>query len=94
MNQPQSLSDILTQYLRETGLEQPVLEERLEQLWPELMGPQVARLTERVEIKDGTLRIKVRSAALRHQLFDCRMQVIEKMNKAVNAEVIKAVRLL
>jgi len=93
MNQPQSLSDILTSYLRDTGLEQPVLEERLERLWPELMGPQVARLTERIEIKDGTLRLTVRSAALRQQLFDCRLKVIRKLNDAVNAQVIKAIRL-
>lgn len=94
MNQPQSLSDILTTYLRETGLEQPVLEERLVRLWPELMGPQVAKLTNSVEIKDGTLYLKIRSAALRQQLFECRGKVIEKMNGAVNANVIKAVRLM
>lgn len=93
MTQPQALSDILTQYLRETGLEQPVLEQRLERLWPELMGPQVAQLTESVQIKDGTLHLKVRSAALRQQLFDCRGKVIEKMNEAVKAEVIKGIRL-
>lgn len=93
MTQPQALSDILTQYLRETGLEQPVLEQRLERLWPELMGTQVAQLTESVQIKDGTLHLKVRSAALRQQLFDCRRQVMEKMNEAVKAEVIKGIRL-
>lgn len=93
MNQPQALSDILTAYLRETGLEQPVLEQRLERLWPELMGPQVAQLTESVQIKDGTLHLKIRSAALRQQLFDCRRQVIDKLNHAVNASVIKSVRL-
>ena len=93
MTQPQALSDILTQYLRETGLEQPVLEQRLERLWPELMGTQVAQLTESVQIKDGTLHLKVRSAALRQQLFDCRGKVIEKLNEAVKAEVIKGIRL-
>lgn len=93
MNQPQSLADILTSYLRETGLEQPVLEQRLERLWPELMGTQVAQLTESISIKDGTLHLKLRSAALRQQLFDCRGKVIEKLNKAVNANVIKSIRL-
>lgn len=93
MNHPQALTDILTTYLRETGLEQTVLEQRLEKLWPEVMGKQVAKLTEKVEIKDGTVYIKIRSAALRQQLFDCRGKVIEKLNKAVNANVIKAIRL-
>ncbi len=93
MNQPQSLTDILSAYLRETGLEQTVLEQRLERLWPELMGKQVARLTEKVEIKDGVVHIKIRSAALRQQLFDCRGKVVEKLNKAVNANVIKSIRL-
>lgn len=93
MNHPQALTDILTTYLRDTGLEQTVLEQRLENLWPAVMGKQVAKLTEKVEIKEGTVYIKIRSAALRQQLFDCRSKVIEKLNKAVNANVIKAIRL-
>ena len=42
------LGEVLGDYLRESGLEKPVLETRVVSLWPEIMGPTVARLTRSV----------------------------------------------
>lgn len=80
-------------FLQETHLEQPLLERKLVAKWGEVMGPMVEELTRSVEIKNGVLFVKVKSAALRQQLFECRFDLVKKMNESVGAEVIRDVRL-
>ena len=89
-----SLGDALVQYLRETGLEKPVLEVQVEEAWPKVMGPIVLKLTRSVEVKDGVLYVRVNSAALKTQLFENRFELIRKLNEAVGATVLTDCRIL
>ena len=82
------------EYLRESGLETPVLEVQLEELWPSVMGETVAKLTRSVEVKEGMLIVHVNSAALKAQLFENRFELVRKLNEAVGAEVIRDCRIL
>jgi len=93
MAKPTSITELLAQYLREQGLEQTILGDELIALWPKVMGEQVARLTGKIEIKDQVLHVQIRSAALRQQLFECRTALIQKLNEAVGASIIKEIRL-
>lgn len=88
------LGDALVSYLRENGLEQPILEKQVVDLWPQVMGETVARLTKSVEMTDGNLVVRVSSAALKAQLFECRFQLIERLNTRVGAKVIRSIRIL
>lgn len=89
-----SITEILSSFLHESGLEQPILEDRLVAMWPEMMGLQVAKLTSKIEIRDGVLFVHIRSAALRQQLFECRFQLVQRLNQAVNGNVIRDIRIL
>ena len=88
-----SLTDALVSYLRESGLEQSVLEVQVEEVWPQVMGDIVTKLTRSVEVKDGMLIVRVNSAALKTQLFENRFELVRKLNEAVGAEVIKDCRI-
>lgn len=93
--QTQSIGEALADYLREAGLEQPLLERKVVESWPTVMGDAVARLTRKVEVKDRVLYVYLNSAALKAQLFECRFELVAKMNAAVGSEgVIRDVRLL
>ncbi len=89
-----SIAEVLRLYLSETGLEKPVLEERVVELWPQVMGNTVARLTRSVEVKDGMLIVHISSAALKAQLFECRFDLVKKINDAVGGNAIRDVRIL
>ena len=93
MSKAENIGDILVAYFRENGLEQQLLGDQIIEKWPQLMGPQVARLTGKIEIKDQVLHVQIRSAALRQQLFECRTALIRKLNDSVGAQVIKEIRL-
>ena len=90
----QPIGDLLTTYLRESGLEKPLLERQVVEKWPELMGPMVARLTRSVELTNGMLKVRISSAALKAQLFENRRELVAKLNEAVGAHIIDDVRLL
>ena len=89
-----NITDALVDYLRESGLEQSVLEVQIEELWPQVMGETVAKLTRNVEVKDGMLIVHLNSAALKAQLFENRFELVRKLNEAVGAQVIRDCRIL
>lgn len=89
-----SVTDALVDFLRESGLEQSVLEVQVEDAWPQVMGDVVTRLTRSVEVKNGVLFVRVSSAALKTQLFENRFELVSKLNDAVGAKVIRDCRIL
>ena len=89
-----SISDALVDYLRESGLEQSVLDMQIEQVWPRVMGETVTKLTRSIEMRDGMLIVHVNSAALKAQLFENRFELVKKQNEAVGANAIRDCRIL
>ena len=88
------MTEAIVDYLRESGLEKPVLEVQVEEAWPRVMGETVAHLTRSVEVKDGMLIVHVNSGALKAQLFENRFDLVRKLNEAVGAEAIRDCRIL
>ena len=89
-----SISDALVDYLRESGLEQSVLDMQIEQVWPRVMGETVTKLTRSIEMRDGMLIVHVNSAALKAQLFENRFELVRKLNEAVGSNAIRDCRIL
>ena len=89
-----SITDALVDFLRESGLEQSVLDVQVEQAWPKVMGETITKLTRSIEVKDGMLIVHVNSAALKAQLFENRFELVRKLNEAVGAPAIKDCRIL
>lgn len=90
----ETIGDVLVAFLRENNLEKPLLERELVQRWPEIMGPAIAALTRSIDMEDGMLRVKISNAALRATLFDERRQLIDRLNSAMGATVVRDIRLL
>jgi hypothetical protein len=90
----QSMGDLIAQFIKGTELEKNLLEKQVVQLWPEVMGSIVANLTGTIEMKGSVLFVHIHSAALRQQLFECRYDVIKKLNAAIHSNYIKDIRLL
>ena len=89
-----SISQALVAYIRESGLEQSVLDVQIEEVWPKVMGETVRKLTRSVEVRDGVLYVRVNSAALKTQLFENRFELIRKLNEAVGAPALNDCRIL
>ena len=89
-----SIGEVLVDFLRENGLEQPILEQQVIDMWPQVMGRIVTEMTRSVEVKDGVLIVRVQSAALKAQLFENRFELVRKLNEAVGATALRDCRIL
>lgn len=86
-------------FLRENNLEQQFLEGKIIEAWPTVLGPTVSRYTGEMNIRDGVLFVHIKSAPLRQELFNCRFQLVERLNTAIGVapganSVLRDIRLL
>lgn len=94
IHKARSIGELLVDFIHGSELEQPLLERKVIELWPQVLGPVVAQMTGDIEVKNGTLYVHIRSAALKSQLFDIRHDLVNKLNDAAGAKVLKDIRLL
>lgn len=87
-----SIADLLPQILRNEGLEAPLQQKRLVDMWPEVVGEPVAKYTGERFIKNQTLFVKVHNPALRADLSMSRSLLVQRLNEKVGAQVIAEVR--
>ena len=86
------IDDILNRYLRQEGLETPLLQKRVMDAWGTVVGKTVENYTENKFIKNQTLFIKIVNPALRQNLSMMRHQLIKRLNDEVHSIVITAIR--
>ena len=87
----QPVHDILLAWLRAQGLETPLLEYRVVQAWPEVMGEVIGRYTRQVFVKDGKLQVQLTSPSLRQNLMMEHKRIAQKLNDHVGTYVISDV---
>lgn len=60
--------------------------------WAEVVGEQIARVTEPQRIENGVLFVSVKTAPWRTELSLQRIEIMRKLNAAVGAEVVRDIR--
>ena len=88
----QPLGDLLNKFLREGGLETPLLQKRLMDAWPEIAGKSVASYTTEKFIRNQVLFVKITNPALRADLSMMKSQLVKRLNAHVGSQIIADVR--
>jgi predicted nucleic acid-binding Zn ribbon protein len=60
--------------------------------WNEIVGDQIARVTEAVKIEKGVLVVRVQNSPWRNELTLMKSDVIGKLNGALGEDVVKEIR--
>ena len=89
----QKISEVINEYLKDSGLKKKLTESRITNHWEELMGKIIAKRTKSVYIKDKTLFVFLNSSVLRNELMMMRQEIIDTLNKRVGENVIDDIRL-
>ena len=84
----EKLGDIVSQILRLNGLETPLNQHRIIEVWKNNIGRSFERYTENIFIKNQTLYIKLNSSVVRNELSMHAKVLANKLNNEVNAQVI------
>ena len=87
-----SFGSLLDQYLRETGLETPLLQRRVIDSWTKVAGELVARYTVEKRIYNQTMSVKISTPALRADLSMMRSQLVRRLNAEVGSVIITDIR--
>ncbi|MCD8236528.1 MAG: DUF721 domain-containing protein [Prevotellaceae bacterium] len=84
----EQLGSIISQLIRQEGLETPLNQYRLIESWKEVMGEGIARYTGNLFIKNQTLFVQIKSSVLRQDLSMSRGNLVKRLNEHVKAQVI------
>jgi predicted nucleic acid-binding Zn ribbon protein len=85
---PIPLSDALTSYFKQVGLTKRVQQAGIIEEWAQLVGPQIARVTQPDSITpDGMLRVRVATAAWANELSLMSPKILARLNAGRSGRV-------
>ena len=84
----EKLGEIVNQILRLNGLETPLNQYRVIEVWKNTIGKSFEKYTENIFIKNQTLYIKLNSSTVRNELSMHQKTLTERINNEVKAQVI------
>lgn len=90
--QVKGISEVLNAFMRQNGLEGPLLQKRTIDAWESVAGQMVARYTGDKYIRNQTLFVKITNPALRQDLFMMRGNLLAKLRETVGSEVVTDIR--
>lgn len=88
-SRPKPLDAALGAVLHELGLGQRIHQLKVLDLWPDVVGQQIAKVTQADRIDRGKLTVRVSTAAWRNELVFLKKQIIVKLNQAIGDEIVK-----
>jgi hypothetical protein len=87
-----NLKEILRNYLQKDGkIKKQVDAARIKRIWFEIMENSIAPYTSDIKFKDGILKIRLTSAALREELSRGKGLIISQLNKRLGEEQIREI---
>jgi predicted nucleic acid-binding Zn ribbon protein len=89
---PQSLASVIDALFHQLGLEKKLKQYDIVDIWPSVVGSQIAQVTSVDKIQNNVLVIKVSAAPWRTELTFRRKEILEKVREAMNSDSIKDIR--
>lgn len=89
---PVRIGDLMKNLVKNNPkLSQMFLESKVIEIWKDIMPPHVLSHTSRITVYRNKITIWLTSAALRHEIFMRRTELIQKINQAVGQDIITAI---
>ncbi|MCC7324193.1 MAG: DUF721 domain-containing protein [Gemmatimonadaceae bacterium] len=90
---PERLADLLSQFLKRTGMDARIKQSAVLEQWPTLVGPEIAGATQALSITDdGTLFVAVRSNAWMSELTMMERELLASVNRITGDKPILKLR--
>lgn len=86
------IKNLILRNMRAQGLETPLLQKRLIDAWPTVMGDTIAGYTQNLYIRNQTLFVHLINPALRADLSMQRQEIVRRLNENVGSQVIADIR--
>ncbi len=86
-----SLGDALKNFLEKSRIKNDIQSLQIEAHWANIMGEAISRLTDKIEIRNGTLFIYTAVAPLRNELVFQKALIIERVNESFGEVLVRDV---
>lgn len=83
-----SLGEVLGELVGTLGIHAQLQRHEVVNLWPQVAGEKVSKVTRAREVRDGKLFVEVESSAWRNELFYLKYELVKKINSRVGAQVV------
>lgn len=87
----QKIEEVISDYLRELKIDSKIAETRLINSWPTLVGPTIARQTQKIYIRKGVFYVHLKSPVLRNELSYMKTRIMEVLNEQAGEKIITKV---
>ncbi len=87
----QKIEEVISDYLRELRIDKKIAETRLINSWPAIVGPVIARQTEKLYIRNGVFYVHLTSPVLRNELSFMKTRIMEVLNEQAGNRLITKV---
>ncbi len=85
---PKHIGNSITSVLHRLGIGKKLKRYEIFDLWPEIVGTQIAQVTKVDYIDGGKLFVSVSRATWRNELMFLKKELIDKINKALQEHII------
>ena len=85
------IDSLIKFFLKENNLENGLENVKIRDLWHELMKNGVANYTTDINLKNGTLYVKLKSSVLREELSYGKEKIMKLLNEKLKKDLIKKI---
>lgn len=83
------IKNIIDRIAKQSGLESKIRESKILQNWEKEVGVEISNHTTPIRLFRGKLFVKVDSPVLMNQLTFIKKEIIDKLNKSINVNLVK-----
>lgn len=94
MQEDRTVDYYMQRFFKRYELDEFASQMQVERVYRALAGDLISRLTTSVGFSKGTMRLRLLSAALRHELTMRRESLREKMNEELGGEIVKKITIV
>lgn len=85
------ISEIINEFLQESGLKHKLNKSRVINYWEELMGKTIAKRTTSIYIKNKTLFVSFSSSVVKSEIMMMRKEIVDALNKHVGEIIVEKI---
>lgn len=86
------INTALKSLIEKAGFKKQLEQQKVLEMWGQIVGDAIAKNTEAVSVSQGTLVIKAKSAAWRQELQLQKREILESINTGSASKLIKDIR--
>jgi predicted nucleic acid-binding Zn ribbon protein len=87
-SQTLNISEIVSFFLKEQGLEDKLIENRLINSWEIVLGKTIAKYTRSMYVKDRVLFVHLTSPVVKNEIMMIRDELVKRLNEKAGKKVI------